>query len=116
MDRRGIMPHRKDGRTFPMSRDFDLPNMLCKAVRCLCNMSGKCTVPSRIALDADHRCEGYISEKCFCGSKGVDAVSVRGEKLGSLCDFHKRALMTEIDVSGPEEGLKKWKDAFEFKG
>jgi len=54
------------GSSFPMSRDWGLPDMPCKRVSCVCNNgSGVCFVPSRASIGEDGKCEGYHPNGCM---------------------------------------------------
>lgn len=53
-DSHGFMPH-----GYPRSRDWGLPDFPCKRATCMCNVSGRCIVPSRCSIGEDGKCEGY---------------------------------------------------------
>jgi len=51
---KSLMPHH-DG--YPVSRDWQ--DIECKAISCIYNSSGICTIPSLCEIGEDGRCKGF---------------------------------------------------------
>jgi len=56
--------------SYPVSRDWGLPNFKCKRLACIANgNTGKCKIPSRCVIGEDGNCEGF---KQFHSEKSKD--------------------------------------------
>ena len=43
----------------PRSRDWGLPDLVCKRLSCIANTFGHCFIPSKCEINDEGKCEGY---------------------------------------------------------